>query len=96
MEDLNYSKLIKTKDAVLRLMDNPDFKEVILNGYMDGVVKGLVTSLAYTSKAESKTMALEKLSAISHLQSFLDGLVAQGRRAEETLNEPQDEPEGVY
>lgn len=95
MEDLNYSKLIKTKDAVLRLMDNPDFKEVIINGYMDGVVKGLVTSLAYTSKAEFKTMTLEKLSAISHLQSFLDGLVAQGKRAEEVLNEPQDEPEGV-
>lgn len=80
-------RILDCRDAVLRLQQNPDYKLIIEDGFFKGVAEGLINSLAYTCKGDSRALVYEKLAGISFFKSFLEGIVSQGARAEEALHE---------
>ena len=82
-EEQYFKEKLACRDAVLRLRENPDFQKIVLEGYITEVPKGIITALAYTPKADTKSVLLEKLTSISHFKQFLEGIVDEANRLEE-------------
>lgn len=89
-EEQYIKEKLACRDAVLRLRENPDFQKIVLEGYITEVPKGIITALAYTPKAGTKSVLLEKLTSISHFKQFLEGIVDEANRLEEELNNREE------
>lgn len=65
---------IQLNEALERLMENPDFKKVILDGYIKEAAARQVSLLADDSMKASgqRPNIMENLIAISSLQNFLE------------------------
>lgn len=83
-EQLN--KLIRLKDLVLKLEDNPEFKEIILDGFcLKDCANYLRNSTNTCLSDKSRENALEMARASGFLLNYLEVIKMQGTSAENQL-----------
>lgn len=94
-----FSKAINMQQRLLRLMDNPDFQEVVLKGYLvDHLQKLGVYQSSLSLSPEYKAHALEGLKGIGHFAKYLEDIDQKGRSIAQdrsanylTNNEPEED-----
>ena len=74
-------KIIERGEKLNRLMNNPDFKEIILDGYLDSYANNLVLGLVTTRQPEMRKMVDDELMGISAFNYYLMMLKAEYERA---------------
>ena len=92
--DIDNSPWVEKKIALDRLMDNPDFKLLILDGYLRDYAADQVSLLAneQIKRTGARTDVMESLVAISHLRDFfvtIENLAAEAQG--ETSLDPEQE-----
>lgn len=80
-------KLIRLKDMALRLAENPDFKELIRDGYFVEEAARLVHVFSDPNLVAQRDEIARDMHAIGTLKRFLHLRVLQGRAAERELPE---------
>lgn len=90
-----YKKIIARGEALERLSQNQDFKDLILTGLIQNTTDTLVTVLAQAGKPESRDELFKKLLGISYVKQYLGLITAEAERAKETLNTPVVEGEVI-
>lgn len=78
-------------EKVLRLMQDADFQEVIVQHYIGDTTHEAIMARVDPAKQapEEVTMALKALDGVGMLQSWLHNQVAAGRAADQALREAQ-------
>lgn len=79
---------VALKEALDRLMENADFKAVVLDDYFDKYLKGL-TQLVVLSTDQRKQECCDKWKAIGYFQQYLKDLNTAGFQAKEALKNPE-------
>ncbi len=95
-------RLIAEGEKVQRLMSNPDFTDVIMNGFIRQSALNKVSLLAMPEMKDQKENIMLELEAISILDSFLRNIQQTANAMKQELAEYQesilvdeDAPEGV-
>lgn len=78
---------IRLAEVLTRLENTPEFKEIILDGFIEASAKGCVAALAYTGSEDQKKRLLSKLEAIANLQAFLADIKNTAINAKHMLEE---------
>lgn len=65
-------QVINLGEAIHRLENNPDFKEVIMDCYINKSMEDCLNNLAIITNDEIRKKYYENLLAISHLKTFLE------------------------
>lgn len=84
---------IQLADAVKRLKSNPDFKLVVINGYLQSEAVRLVHLKADPSVESDKDKQENidaDISAIGRFNQYLSNLVVTGNMAKKTLADDED------
>ena len=81
--------LIKHADALSRLMQNPDFQAVILNGYFKDEAVRLVSAKAapQMKASENQEAILTALDGIGSLQQHINTVFALGENARSAIED---------
>ena len=84
---------IARKEVFLRLVDNPDFKEIIEKGYFEDEAIRLVGALSSPTMADDVTQQeLQKdMIGVGRLRQYFYAIVQQGRTAEEAVKSHEQE-----
>lgn len=82
---------IRLAEVLTRLENTPEFKEIILDGFIESSSKGCIAALAYASSEDQKKRLLSKLEAIANLQAFLAGIKNTAINAKHMLEESAEE-----
>lgn len=89
-------KIIDLSNALDRLMDNPDFKRIIVEGYFKDNAVRLVHSLGEPAIAhvpEHKQRVIGEMDAISCLRGFFDQIHRNASSAEQAIERNREELE---
>lgn len=78
-------KKVDRADAALRLTDNSDFKEIIMNGYCKDEAVRLVNTLNESGFEEVQPDIKRMLESISDFGRYLRHVVREGRMAKEAI-----------
>ena len=78
---------IRRMEALKRLYENPDFKEVILKGYLEEESVRLVAAVANPNVDKYRNRFLEMIIAISHFRQYLQNTLTMGKDMKETMEE---------
>ena len=78
-------KKVDRADAALRLADNSDFKEIIMNGYCKDEAVRLVNTLNEVGFEEVQPDIKRMLESISDFSRYLRHVVREGRMAKESI-----------
>ena len=82
---------IKKKECIERLKKNPDFIEVIENGYLRDFAAQQVSELTAKEPYEGYRAEIHNsLVGVSELNGYLNMLLRNGRMSEQTLAEHQE------
>jgi len=75
-----------------RLMQNQDFQEVILNGYLQEYAVSLFQELTSGRPADEERMKMyiRKIEAISTLSGYLDGLATEAELAKQRIERTRE------
>lgn len=79
--------LISKYEALARLSDNKDFKEVVLDGYLKEKAVEFTSLLAVPAMQNQRSQLFEALAAISHFENYLHMINQLGA----PLNEEDEE-----
>lgn len=80
------NKLIQLKNKVLKLKENKEFQEIILENFCEKDCAGYIrTSINTCISKKSRKNALELAKASGHLLNYLDVIITQGNVAEKQL-----------
>ena len=93
-ESIEHSKkAIKTAEAVNRLRSNPDFKAVIVEGYMRDYASELVMSKAevHTQNDEAQKYIDRQIIAIGAFPVYMNLLLTMGVTAQAALEAQEEE-----
>ena len=83
--------LVKMRDAALRLADNKDFRDLILNGFcLTEAARYVQESGDPMVPAANRADALAMAQASGHLTRFLSFTILMGNTAANTVREVQD------
>lgn len=78
--------------ALRKLNANPEFKELILNGYIDSTVKDCVSRLQDHLPGTTEHVKLtSKLDAVSRLSGYLSDVFSTAEESNSRLEELEDE-----
>ncbi len=93
IENIQRNHWIEQAEALERLMEHPDFKLVILDGYIEKKALDGVSLLALPAikKAGERTDVMEDLVSISNLQYHFDMVRNLGSVSQEDLLEEETE-----
>ena len=82
-------ELVKTRDALDRLMENPDFKEVILTGYFKDEPARLVELKAapQMEAAQHQANIIKSMDGIGALQQYFNTIWHLGSNAESAIQD---------
>lgn len=88
---------LKLAKALERLKLNPDFKEVVLKGYLEDSAVRLVhlRADAAAQAPESQAAILRGIDGIASFHAYLHTIVVQGRVAERQTNDAEAQREEV-
>lgn len=76
---------IETMEKLQKLINTPEWKEVINDLYCDKELKANTLMLAKVRGEESKSQYVSRISAIGHLNEFLDKVISDGEQAQMNL-----------
>lgn len=82
---------IRLAEVLTRLENTAEFKEIILDGFIEAGTKGCVAALAYAGSEDQKKRLLSKLEAIANLQAFLADIKNTAINAKHMLEESAEE-----
>ena len=68
----------KKYEALTRLLENEDFKTVVLDGYLKDEAARITSLLAVPSEQQFRSQMFEGLAAISHFEYYLQTLTILG------------------
>ena len=71
--------------AMSRLLENPDFKKIFIEGYIKSELELLVSNLART-KPESRNGIQEQLISRANFRAYCNSLIDNGIKSREELN----------
>lgn len=93
LETADRTALINKYEALERLLENPDFKLVVLEGYIKEKAVDSVSLLAtnYTRRHNLRGAIMEELVAISAFEEYMRMIQSLGARAEEEAEEAEEE-----
>ena len=88
---------IKRAEALNRLYENPEFKELFVEGYMKEFAAEMVSRKASMNAQEEKNQKFidNQITAIGHMQLYMSLLAQEGRVAKETLEADEQEIERI-
>lgn len=86
-------KIIERGEKLQRLMNNPDFKELILEGYLDKYANNLVHGLVTTRQPEMRKMLDDELMGISAFNYYLQMSQGEYERALDARDHVDSEEE---
>lgn len=78
-------KKVERREAALRLAENSDFKELVLDGYCKDEAVRLVNTLNETGFEESQVDINRMLASISDFNRYMRHIVREGRIAKEAI-----------
>lgn len=87
LETADRTDLINKFEALERLLENPDFKVVVLEGYLKDRAIDQVSLLADPRMAANRAQLFEGLAGISHLEQYFRMIQALGAPAKEEAEE---------
>ena len=89
LETVEIQGWVDKADALKRLMKNPDFKKVILSGYLEEKVLDSVSMLAHPSvkQAGQRGDVMEDLVAASNLKFYFHMIMQMGAIEQDDLDE---------
>ena len=79
--------IVNRAKALDRLMENKDFQELIVKGYLEQEAVRITQALANPAMDSRRNSLLEQLLAISHLQQYFNAMRAMGKEYSESLKE---------
>jgi hypothetical protein len=83
---------LKREEAYLRLENNPDWKEIVEEGFFKDLANGAIKSLGKGQDANiPKEEWVEILSSIGHFQTYLEGIMQFGAQAKSLLPQMKDD-----
>lgn len=88
IEQYKHDKALATKLTLLEL--NPDFKQLITEGFVQNLSANIVRKLALADEDERK-MSLDILTGISAFSNYLTKIREAGELSEERLKATEDE-----
>jgi hypothetical protein len=89
-EDLEYENYaVNRMEKMARLYENPDFKELFIDGYMTEDMIQLGHN--FGSNPSSRSNIAEDFVARSKFKSYIDGIFTEGVSARKTIIESQME-----
>lgn len=89
-------KQVQLKKMVESLMENNDFKEVILKGFcQDEMTRCMQMSVYEKATAEQRELYIQLAKASAALDNYLNTIVVLGRTAEEDMDEIQKQIEDL-
>jgi hypothetical protein len=83
--------IIAEGDKVFRLMQNQDFKDVIMEGFIQKSALNKVSLLALPDMKEHKESIILELEAISILDSFLRNIQQSAIQTKQSMNEYEED-----
>ena len=88
------SKQVKLKEQVKRLLDNEDFKDVILTGFCkDEMARCMKLAVYDKISADQRDLYIQLAKSSAALDNYLNTLIILGNIAEEDMNEVQQQIE---
>lgn len=89
-------KQVKLKEQAERLLENEDFKEVILKGFCEQELsRCMQLAVAENISAEQRELYIQLAKASATLDNYLNTIVVLGRTAEEDMDEVQKQIEDL-
>ena len=89
-------KQVKLKKSVETLMENPDFKEIIIKGFCEDEMARCMQMAVYEkSTAEQRELYTQLAKASAAFDNYLNTIVVVGRIAEEDKEEVQKQIEDL-
>lgn len=84
MNDIEYmQEVVKRGEALTRLKNNPDFKTIILSGYL--VEEVLATTDMLTGNQEQDKQLHDAIDCIMHFKRWLTGIETEAEKAKSEL-----------
>jgi hypothetical protein len=88
--------IVATKDAVERLLNNADFKKIILEGYIkDEMHRHMTLAICDKLSVEDRELNNSLAKSAAALSNYLETLVQMGRIAEEDVAQLGEQIEEV-
>lgn len=84
---------IRLKHTLDNLKENKDFKEIILEGFINKGIKGCMSALPYAGTEDSKKRIHSTLEAIARLQAYFTTIENNATSAKEMLEATEEETE---
>ena len=93
MEELEYEyKAKELKDAMVRLLENKDFKKIFTDEFMhDSLVQ---LGYNFGSQANMRNNIAEQITARTYVKQFIDGIIVDGFQAEQIIEDTTAEMKG--
>jgi hypothetical protein len=84
----NLKRYVERRDALVKLLKNREFKQIISEGFMrDEVVRSVAMSGDPNFDAKQQADCLSMAQAGGHLKRYLNLSLAEGQRAQDALPE---------
>ena len=87
LESKALNESIRLNERLEALKNNEDFKEIILNGFIESTIKGSMMALPYAATDDSKKRLHSNLEAIAKLEAYFLTIENQAKAAKATLEE---------
>lgn len=82
---------IAVKDAIVRLVSNPDFEKVILKAYLqEEALRAISNSIQNTLHQDNVDQSIAKAQATAYLRQWFDLAIKSGQNAENELRDVND------
>ena len=89
-------KQVKLKEQTERLLENEDFKEVILKGFCEQELsRCMQLAVAENISAEQRELYIQLAKASATLDNYLNTLLVLGRNAAEDIDTVQQQIESI-
>jgi hypothetical protein len=85
-------KKVKDMEAMDRLKQNKDFKDIFMEGYFKDAASHLVLlkALPEMQEEQHQVSIVKRMDAIGHLREHIRGIYQMGRAAKNSLNEMEE------
>jgi hypothetical protein len=81
---------IRLGEVLNRLKNNAEFKELILEGYIDKGIEGSMAALPYMATKEQRERINDNLFAISKLKQYISSIERDAEKAMYVLEHPEE------
>ena len=84
---------IRLGEVLNRLKNNAEFKELILEGYIEKGIEGSMAALPYMATKDQRDRINDNLFAISKLKQYISSIEKNAENAQYVLDHPEETEE---